>query len=122
MSNIKFRMIVPAVLSCLLLTMAGGSAEAYMTYAGYHHNSTLSMRQARDVALQVHPGRVVSEMTGHARDGDKAYRFHIRNRSGVYSVGVNAVNGRVIENVKEGRRLRRENGMERLFAPVHWGT
>ena len=119
MSNIKFRTFVPAVLSCLLLTMAGGSAEAYMSYAGYHH--TLSMREARSVALQVHPGRVVSEMVGHARDGDKAYRFHIRNRGGQYSVGVNAVNGRVIENVKEGRRLHRSSGMERLFAPVHWG-
>ncbi len=129
MKKITLKAIVPAVLSCLMLTVAGSSAEAYMKYNGYHMG--MGERQARHVAERVHPGRVVSEMRGHTANGDKAYRFHIENRSGVYSVGVDAVNGRVVENVKESRRveggnriMRREDGddnsIHRLFHPVHW--
>jgi hypothetical protein len=120
MKNLTMKAIVPALLSCAMLTFAGGSAEAYMKYVGYHK---LSERQARSVAEQVHPGRVVGEMGGHTANGDKAYRFHIQNRSGTYAVGVDAVNGRVVENLKEGRRIhrRRPTEMQRLFAPTHFG-
>lgn len=121
MSTLKFK-IMPAVLTFLMLAMAGGSAHAYLMKPSTYR--AMSISRARSIALKEHSGRVVSEVVGHTRNGDKAYRFFIRNRRGTYAVGVDAVNGRVVEDMKTGpRRVERRgsSGLHRLFAPVHWG-
>jgi hypothetical protein len=125
MRNIKFGALVPAALSVLLLATAAAPAEAYTRY-GVHHQikERISMVHARSIALRQHPGHVVRWGLVRYRGGQERYVFNIRNRAGLYAVGVDAQSGVVVENFKAEERAGRSHRgsfWDRLFAPTHIG-
>lgn len=63
----------------------------------------LTLAQAQAIALKARPGKV----TDHELEAEKGgsglrYSFDIKTGAGTFEVGVDAVTGRVLENVAEG--------------------
>ncbi|WP_204348687.1 PepSY domain-containing protein, partial [Serratia marcescens] len=61
------------------------------------------LAQAQAIALKARPGKV----TDHELEAEKGgsglrYSFDIKTGAGTFEVGVDAVTGRVLENVAEG--------------------
>lgn len=124
MRNIKFGALVPAALSVLLLATAAMPADAATSRYGIHHriSERIGMVHARSIALRQHPGHVVRWGLVRDRGGGERYVFNIRNRTGLYAVGVDAHSGAVVQNFKAGERQHRSSSFwDRLFAPTHIG-
>jgi len=59
----------------------------------------LSVAQARKVALNAYPGKILSEELEHEKGGSGLrYSFDIRHGKVIHEVGVDAVTGKVLEN------------------------
>jgi hypothetical protein len=113
-----FNTFVYAVLSCLMLVLAGTSAEAYFAYSGYNPGLSLSLLDARAIALQGRPGIIKDQTFVTLRNSEPTYVFVVDNRRGRYAVSVAADSGTVTGNAREGRRVRRTSAMARLIAPA----
>lgn len=127
MINLK-RSILPAAFACLLVGAAAVPAHAYImtttTTTSYRHvidGPGMSLGHARAIALGIEPGRVVRSTLTRGDYGQPVYVFDIRRGDNIYGVGVNAVNGTVVENVNEGVRIEHRNFWDRLFAPMYSG-
>jgi uncharacterized membrane protein YkoI len=67
------------------------------------HKSKISLSKARAIALKVYPGKIMKEELEHERGGSGLrYSFDIRRRKHWREVGVDAMTGHVLENVREG--------------------
>ncbi len=63
----------------------------------------ISIKQARAIALKVHPGKITDEELEHEKGGSGLrYSFDIRNGKITQEVGVDAKTGKVLENAPEG--------------------
>ena len=66
-------------------------------------NAKVTMAQAREIALRARPGTITDEELEKEKGGSGLrYSFDIKDASGTWEVGVDAMTGRVLENSKEG--------------------
>ena len=63
--------------------------------------ATISLDQAREIALKAYAGEVVDEELERERGGSLRYSFDIKNGSVTHEVGVDAKTGQVLENKVE---------------------
>ena len=67
-------------------------------------DATISIAEARAIALKAHPGNITDEELEKEKGGSGLrYSFDIRTATGVQEVGVDAKTGAVLENAKEGK-------------------
>jgi hypothetical protein len=121
---IKSGAFVPAVLSFLLLATSSPPAQAQSAYVKHHVvHERIGLVHARAIALRAHPGKVVRWGLVRDRNGEERYVFNIRNRGGLYAVGVDADTGVVVQNFRATpARAQRSNFWDRLFAPTRIGN
>lgn len=63
----------------------------------------ITITQAREIAVKVHPGTITDEELEHEHGGSGLrYSFDIKNASATQEVGVDAITGKVLENKAEG--------------------
>jgi uncharacterized membrane protein YkoI len=102
------RMILPAFALAIVLASANGAmATGHMapTFKGHAlaGRAHISMADARAVALKARPGAFTDqELEKEAGGSGLRYSFDIKAAGHVYEVGVDAANGRVLENDAEG--------------------
>jgi len=86
----------------LFLTVAAGNAFAY-TGRQFEAESKISIKQAREIALKAHPGKVTDEELEQENGGSGLrYSFDIKHGKVTQEVGVDAKTGNVLENAPEG--------------------
>ena len=102
----KSTLISTAVAALALAAASGamakpnGAAYAGQELAGGAH---ITIVQARAIALKARPGRITDqELEKEGGGSGLRYSFDIKAAGHVYEVGVDAVNGRVLENGAEG--------------------
>jgi uncharacterized membrane protein YkoI len=70
---------------------------------GAVQKAKISMSEARTIALKAYPGKIMKEELEHERGGSGLrYSFDMRQGKQWREVGVDAMTGRVLENVHEG--------------------
>src|SRR5262249_52424420 len=80
----------------------GAPAFAY-TGQNLARHARISLKRAEAIALHVRPGRITDRDLERERGGSGLrYSFDIRAHGGRYEVGVDARNGRVLEDHREG--------------------
>ncbi len=86
----------------LILTVAAANAFGY-TGQEFEGESKISLKQAREVALKTHPGKITDEELEQEKGGSGLrYSFDIRHGTVTQEVGVDAKTGKVLENLPEG--------------------
>ena len=71
--------------------------------ARYLKDAHISLDAAREIALKTSPGKIVAEELEKEGGGSGLrYSFDIKNGSATHEVGVDAKDGRVLENSVEG--------------------
>ena len=64
----------------------------------FKNGAKISLQQAKEIALQIHPGRVVSSEREVGMDGSLTYEFDIQTKTGFeIKVDVDAVTGKIEE-------------------------
>jgi uncharacterized membrane protein YkoI len=67
-------------------------------------NAKVSLLEARKIALQAHPGKIVDEELEKESGGSSLrYSFDIQQGVKTYEVGVDAMTGKVLENAAESK-------------------
>jgi uncharacterized membrane protein YkoI len=67
-------------------------------------NAKISLLEARKIALQAHPGKIVDEELEKESGGSSLrYSFDIKQGIKTYEIGVDAMTGKVLENASEGK-------------------
>jgi uncharacterized membrane protein YkoI len=67
-------------------------------------DATVSIAEARAIALKAHPGKITDEELEREHGGTGLrYSFDIKSGGATQEVGVDARTGRVLENAKEGK-------------------
>lgn len=70
---------------------------------GLAKTAKISMSEARAIALKTYPGKIVQEELEHEGGGSGLrYSFDLRQGNNWREVGVDAMTGRVLENIHEG--------------------
>jgi uncharacterized membrane protein YkoI len=87
-----------------VLALALSEASAF-TGENLAADATITLAEARDIALKVFPGSIVSEELEKEKGGSGLrYSFDIKNGLVVHEVGVDAKTGKILENsVEHGR-------------------
>jgi uncharacterized membrane protein YkoI len=86
---------------------AGAATTAASAYKGEKlaPQATISLDQAREIALQAYAGEVTDEELERERGGSGLrYSFDIKNGTVTHEVGVDAKTGQVLENKVERAR------------------
>lgn len=66
-------------------------------------HAIVKMPAAREIALKAYPGKIVKEELEKESGGSGLrYSFDIKSKTGTHEVGVDASNGKVLENSVEG--------------------
>jgi uncharacterized membrane protein YkoI len=90
-----------AVLGLVLIATSPALAYKGQELAG---QATISIHQARQIALQAHPGKITDEELEREAGGTGLrYSFDIRSGKITQEVGVDAKTGQILENAKEGK-------------------
>ncbi len=90
----------------LLLTVTMPAFAARSSYPGMRlaHEAKVTLLQARAIALATVSGKIVSQELERERGGSGLrYTFDIKTGVVTREVGVDAKNGRILENVVEGK-------------------
>lgn len=97
-----------ALLTVAALALAGAAAAKPLSsthYAGHElaGQAKVDLAHAKVIALKAHPGVVIDQEL-EKEDGGSGLRwsFDIRSKGATYEVGVDATDGKVLENAKEG--------------------
>lgn len=97
---------LPALAAGLgLLAAASGASAATAHFKGatLAHAASVSLTQARSIALRARPGKVTDqELEKEAGGSGLRYSFDIASRGRTFEVGVDAKSGDVLENAAEG--------------------
>jgi uncharacterized membrane protein YkoI len=105
MENVKRTCALLASASALVATallLTGPTASAF-TGEKYSHEAKISLKEARQIALEAFHGKIVSEELEREKGGSGLrYSFDIRRGSVTQEVGVDAKTGKVLENDREG--------------------
>ena len=89
-------------ISCGLLLLPAGVAIGY-TGESMADQAKVTMKQAQQIALKARPGKITDRELEKEKGGSGLrYSFDIRAKGITYEVGVDAANGKVLENTKEG--------------------
>lgn len=84
------------VLSCSTVAAAAAKEASPL-------KATVTMPQARKIAVAAFPGKIVKEELEKETGGSGLrYSFDIKSTSGTREIGVDAMNGKVLENSIEG--------------------
>lgn len=86
----------------LLIAAAPLVANAASTTDLSSH-AKVKMPEARQIALKTYPGKIVKEELEKESGGSGLrYSFDVKSKAGTHEVGVDASNGKVLENSVEG--------------------
>ncbi|HNY32592.1 MAG TPA: PepSY domain-containing protein [Fibrobacteria bacterium] len=89
-------------LMAVVLTVAAANVSAY-TGQELAKEAKFSMKQARQIALNAHPGRITDEELEREKGGTGLrYSFDILQDKVTQEVGIDAKTGSVLENAPEG--------------------
>ena len=91
--------VVGAAIAALTL------ASSALAYTGQvlEKDAKVTMAEAWQIALKARPGTITDEELEKEKGGSGLrYSFDIKDASGTWEVGVDAMTGRVLENSKEG--------------------
>jgi uncharacterized membrane protein YkoI len=103
LKSISFLRVIPAIFLCTRLIVVVSAAQAY-TGEELAKNATVSLAQARAIALKAHPGKITDEeLEKEAGGSGLRYSFDIKNGETTFEVGVDAKTGTVLENAAEGK-------------------
>ncbi len=101
-------LLIPASAIALALAVVGGADAAKHAKGGYAGQELagqahVTIAQARAIALKAHPGTITDqELEKEGGGSGLRYSFDIKAGGHVYEVGVDASDGRVLENQAEG--------------------
>ncbi len=85
-----------------VLSFGATSAQAY-TGQKLAGDAKIGIAEARSIALKAHPGKITDEeLEKETGDSGLRYSFDIKRGKVTQEVGVDAQDGQVIENKKEG--------------------
>ncbi|MFC5741442.1 PepSY domain-containing protein [Dyella tabacisoli] len=91
-----------SILFCLTLTGAALTAHASPA-TSLDAKAVVKMPEARNIALKVYPGKIVKEeLEKEAGGSGLRYTFDIKSDAGTHEVGVDAKDGKILENSVEG--------------------
>ena len=102
------RLLIPTSAVALVLAIAGGADAARHTKGGYagqelSGKAHVTLTEARAIALKVRAGAITDqELEKEGGGSGLRYSFDIKAGGHVYEVGVDASDGRVLENKAEG--------------------
>ncbi len=86
----------------MAISVASISALAY-TGENLAKDASITMTQARAIALKAFPGKITDEELESEKGGSgQRYSFDIKHGNVTQEVGVDAKTGKVLENAKEG--------------------
>ena len=69
---------------------------------GLAQKAKISMSEARTIALKAYPGKIVKEELEHEGGGSGLrYSFDLRQGNNWREVGIDAMTGRILENIPE---------------------
>lgn len=94
-----------AALAMLTAAAALASGQDARAYAGQKlaRHASLTLAQARDIALKARPGKITDQELEKEGGGiGLRYSFDIRSGGVTFEVGVDARTGKVLENAREG--------------------
>lgn len=97
----KSRSIIAAALMSAALT-APAFAQTHFQGSELSKYATVSLAQARAIALRTVHGTIVAQELEKEKNGLR-YSFDIKLGTKTYEVGVDAKTGKVVENVVEGK-------------------
>jgi uncharacterized membrane protein YkoI len=87
----------------LIATATSALAGAALEGAKYAKDARVSLPDARAIALKTYPGTIVGQELEKEQGGSGLrYSFDIRNGKATHEVGVDAKDGKVLENSVEG--------------------
>jgi uncharacterized membrane protein YkoI len=93
---------VAAVSMSLLLAAAAVAAQA-ASPAKLEAQATVTMTNARVIALKAYPGKIVKEELEQEKGGSGLrYSFDIKSAKATHEIGVDAKTGKLLENSVEG--------------------
>ena len=92
--------ITPAASMIFAGLLAAGAAQA--ATATKSPVAKVSMTKARVIALRAAPGKIVKSEY-EQEGGGWRYSFDIQQKGHIQEIGVNAMNGKIVENKSEGK-------------------
>ena len=91
------------IVSLSLLIAAAPLVANAATSTALSRQAKVKMTDARQIALKTWPGKIVKEELEKESGGSGLrYSFDIKSKAGIHEVGVDASNGKVLENSVEG--------------------
>ncbi|MGH9585162.1 MAG: PepSY domain-containing protein [Bryobacteraceae bacterium] len=87
------RLHVYCLVTALLMTMATVLAEA--------KSHKVTMKQAKAIALRLHPGSTIKSAEREKENGLQIYSFDVQTKNGLREVNVDSASGRVVEDSVE---------------------
>ena len=94
---------IKLTIASIALVFTSIAAHAY-TGSELEKGAKISMVKARAIALRAHPGKITDEELEKENGGSGLrYSFDIRHGRITHEVGVDASNGKVLENKAEGK-------------------
>ena len=90
------------IAACVLLVTGATSVSAY-TGEQYAKQAKVTLKEARAIAIKARPGRITDQELEKENGGSGLrYSFDISKGGKTFEVGVDAMNGNVLENKAEG--------------------
>ena len=90
-------------LSLSLLIAAAPLVANAATSTDLSSHAKVTMPAARQIALKAYPGKIVKEeLEKEAGGSGLRYSFDIKSKAGTHEIGVDASNGKLLENSVEG--------------------
>lgn len=95
-TNLRLSRVLTAA---AVLAIGAGTAVAYANNSPAKADAKITMEQAKAQALQLQPGTIKDAELEHEKGGSGLrYSFDIQTQQGVHEVGIDAMNGAVLEN------------------------
>jgi len=98
----RFKYIFYGLATVGILSLSAGASVAY-TGQNLAGKAKINIEQARSIALKARPGTITDEELEKEKGGSGLrYSFDVKSGNATYEVGVDARDGKVLENDKEG--------------------
>jgi len=98
----RFKYVFYGLATVGILSLTAGASLAY-TGQNLAGKAKIDIEQARSIALKARPGKITDEELEKEGGGSGLrYSFDVKSGNATYEVGVDARDGKVLENDKEG--------------------
>jgi uncharacterized membrane protein YkoI len=98
----RFKCVFYGLATLGILSLSAGASFAY-TGQKLAGKAKIDIEQARSIALKARPGKITDEELEKEGGGSGLrYSFDVKSGNATYEVGVDARDGKVLENDKEG--------------------